>query len=75
MDLPRRHTSEQLLLRTVKDDLRAWDLNRVIWVLDRGFTSAANRRYLQRGGGHYIMGEKLRGASAEAAAVLSRQGR
>ncbi|MBA2309347.1 MAG: transposase [Pseudonocardiales bacterium] len=68
-------TSEQLLLRTVKDDLRAWDLNRVIWVLDRGFTSAANRRYLQRGGGHYIMGEKLRGASAEAAAVLSRQGR
>ena len=53
-------TSEQLLLRTVKDDLRAWNLNRVIWVLDRGFTSAANRRYLQRGGGHYIMGEKMR---------------
>lgn len=68
-------TSEQLLLRTVKDDLRAWSLNRVIWVLDRGFTSKANRRYLQRGGGHYIMGEKMRGASAEAAAVLSRQGR
>ena len=68
-------TSEQLLLRTVKDDLRAWNLNRVIWVLDRGFTSAANRRYLQRGGGHYIMGEKMRGASAEAAVVLSRQGR
>lgn len=68
-------TSEQLLLRTVKDDLRAWNLNRVVWVLDRGFTSKENRRYLQRGGGHYIMGEKLRGASAEAAAVLSRQGR
>src|SRR6266542_236212 len=67
--------SEQLLLRTVKDDLRAWNLNRVIWVVDRGFTSAANRRYLQRGGGHYIMGEKLRGDSAEAAAALSRQGR
>jgi hypothetical protein len=68
-------TSDQVLIRTVKDDLRDWQLNRVIWVLDRGFTSAANRRYLQRGGGHYIMGEKLRGASAEAAAALARQGR
>jgi hypothetical protein len=47
----------------------------MIWALDRGFTSAANRRYLQRGGGHYIMGERLRGDSAEAAAALSRQGR
>jgi hypothetical protein len=68
-------TSEQLLLRTVKDDLRAWNLNRVIWVVDRGFTSAANRRYLQRGGGHYIMGEKLRSDSAEAKAALGRAGR
>ena len=68
-------TSDQVLIRTVKDDLADWQLNRVIWALDRGFTSAANRRYLQRGGGHYIMGEKLRGESAEAAAALSRQGR
>ena len=68
-------TSDQVLIRTVKDDLSDWNLNRVIWALDRGFTSAANRRYLQRGGGHYIMGEKLRGDSAEAAAALSRQGR
>ncbi|MGH8775441.1 MAG: IS1634 family transposase [Jiangellaceae bacterium] len=69
------NTSDQVLIRTVRDDLADWNLNRVIWALDRGFTSAANRRYLQRGGGHYIMGEKLRGDSAEAAAVLSRQGR
>ncbi len=68
-------TSDQTLIRTVKDDLSDWQLNRVIWALDRGFTSAANRRYLQRGGGHYIMGEKLRGESTEAAAALSRQGR
>jgi transposase len=68
-------TSDQTLIRTVKDDLRDWNLNRVIWALDRGFTSAENRRYLQRGGGHYIMGEKLRGESKEAAAALSRQGR
>jgi transposase len=44
-------------------------------VVDRGFTSAANRRYLQRAGGHYIMGEKLRGDSAEAKAALGRAGR
>ena len=69
------NTSDQVLIRTVKDDLSDWNLNRVIWALDRGFTSAENRRYLQRGGGHYIMGEKLRGDQAEAAAALSRQGR
>ncbi len=69
------NTSDQVLIRTVKDDMSAWNLNRVIWALDRGFTSAANRRYLQRGGGHYIVGEKLRGDSKEAAAALSRQGR
>lgn len=69
------NTSDQTLIRTVRDDLSDWQLNRVIWALDRGFTSAENRRYLQRGGGHYIVGEKLRGDSAEAAAALSRQGR
>jgi hypothetical protein len=68
-------TSDQTLIRTVKDDLRAWNLHRVIWVLDRGFGSGRNRRYLQRGGGSYIMGEKLRGSSHEAAAALARQGR
>lgn len=69
------NTSDQVLIRTVKDDLSDWNLNRVIWALDRGFTSAENRRYLQRAGGHYIMGEKLRGDSKEAAVALSRQGR
>jgi len=59
-------TSDQVLIRTVKDDLSQWNLNRVILALDRGFTSAENRRYLQRGGGHYIVGEKLRGESKEA---------
>src|SRR6266511_569535 len=38
------NTSDQVLIRTVKDDLRDWNLNRVIWALDRGFTSAANLR-------------------------------
>ena len=69
------NTADQALIRQVKDDLLAWKLGRVVWVTDRGFNSAENRRYLQRAGGHYITGEKLRGDSAEAKAALARQGR
>src|SRR5579859_2844148 len=69
------NTNDQALIRQVKDDLREWKLSRVVWVADRGFSSAENRRYLQRAGGHYIIGEKLRGDSLEAEAALSRQGR
>ena len=69
------NASDQVIIRKVKEDLRGWNLARVIWVLDRGFTSERNRRYLQRAGGHYIVGEKLRAGSKEAGAALSRQGR
>jgi Transposase DDE domain len=69
------NTNDQELIRQVKDDLRSWKLGRVVWVADRGFQSAENRRYLQRAGGHYVIGEKLRGNSKEANAALSRQGR
>lgn len=55
--------------------MRDWSLARIVWVADRGFSSAENRRYLQRGGGHYIIGEKLRTGSADVQAALSRQGR
>jgi len=68
-------TNDSALIRQVKDDMRDWCLSKVIWVADRGFTSAENRRYLRKGGGSYIIGEKLRSGSAEAAAALSRQGR
>ena len=63
------------MIRQVNDDLKTWKLARVVWVADRGFSSAENRRYLQRAGGHYIIGEKLRGDNREAQAALSRQGR
>jgi hypothetical protein len=69
------NTSDSALIRQVKDDLREQALSRVAWVADRGFTSAENRRYLRRGGNHYIIGERLRSGSAEADAALSRQGR
>jgi hypothetical protein len=69
------NTNDSALIRQVKDDLRDWSLSRVVWVADRGFTSAENRRYLRKGGNHYIIGERLRSGSAEADAALSRQGR
>src|SRR5216683_2892441 len=49
------NTSDSALIRQVKDDMRDWCLARVIWVADRGFTSAENRRYLRKGGGSYII--------------------
>jgi hypothetical protein len=69
------NTADSALIRQVKKDMRDWSLGRVIWVADRGFTSRENRKFLQSGGGAYIIGEKLRSGSAEAKAALSRQGR
>lgn len=69
------NTSDQVIIRTIKDDLAGWMLNRVVWVADRGFNSVANRAYLQRGGGHYVVAEKLRNASGEAKEALARPGR
>jgi hypothetical protein len=46
-----------------------------LWVADAGFTSAANRAYLQRGGGHCVLAERLRSGSVEARAALARAGR
>ena len=69
------NSSDQELIRQVKDDLRAWKLARVVWVGDRGFQSEENRRYMQRAGGHYIFAEKLRGNDKEANTALARRGR
>ena len=69
------NTSDSPLIRQVRDELRDWILGKVIWVADRGFTSAANRRHLTAGGGGYILGEKLRSGSPEATAAMARQGR
>jgi transposase len=68
------NTNDSALIRQVKDDMREWVLSKIIWVADRGFTSAENRRYLRKGGGSYIIGEKIRSGTG-AAAALSRQGR
>ena len=69
------NTGDSKLIRQVKDDMRDWSVARIVWVADRGFSSAENRRYLQRAGGHYIIGEKLRSDSGDVRTALSRQGR
>jgi Transposase DDE domain len=69
------NTTDSALIRQARDDLREWTLARVVWVGDRGFTSAANRRDLRAGGHGYILGERLRSGSAEAQAALARPGR
>jgi transposase len=58
----------------VQKDLNSWKLGRVVWVMDRGMTSDENRRVLQRAGGQYILGEKLRGNRLSEDA-LNRRGR
>jgi transposase len=68
------NASDQEIIRQVKDKLREWRLHRVIWVCDTGFNSEENRTYLQRAGGHYIVGEKLRQGTANRGA-LARPGR
>jgi hypothetical protein len=68
-------SSDSALIRQVKNDLREWSLSKVVWVADRGFTSAANRRALMQAGSGYIIGEKLRSDSPEIKQALSRQGR
>ncbi len=68
------NAADSNVIKQVHADLRAWGLHRVLWVGDRGFTSAENRQLLQTGGGHVLFGEKLRGGKDNAAA-LSRPGR
>jgi transposase len=58
----------------VQRDLNNWKLGRVVWVMDRGMSSDENRRILQRAGGHYILGEKLKGTEINEEA-LRRGGR
>ena len=58
----------------VQKDLNNWNLGRVVWVMDRGMSSDENQRILQRAGGQYILGEKLRGNHLNEA-VLAHPGR
>ncbi|MGO9853791.1 MAG: IS1634 family transposase [Acidimicrobiales bacterium] len=68
------NAADTAVIRQVHDELGAWKLHRVLWVGDRGFASEQNRAYLQRSGGHFLFGEKLRQGDANHEA-LARPGR
>ncbi len=69
------NTADMSVIEEVKKDLSGWKLGRVISVIDRGFSSEDNLRYLQRAGGHYIAGERMRSGMDHVEQVLSRPGR
>ena len=61
-------------VKQIQQDMNDWKLGHVIWAMDRGMTSEENRKILQKAGGQYILGEKLRGPHLNEQA-LNRGGR
>ena len=68
-------TSDASTVAEVKKSLRGWRLNRVVWAVDRGMVSEDNLKELQRGGAHYIAGERMRAGKKTVEQALSRAGR
>lgn len=69
------NTQDMTTVDIVKKDLKGWKLSRCIWVMDRGMNSEENRIILQKAGGHYILGERLRDAQGNYKEALSSRGR
>jgi transposase len=69
------NTADASTVEEVQRDLGGWKLSRVVWVVDRGFAGEEQRHDFQRGGGHVIVGEKLRGSSKVNHKALKRPGR
>ena len=69
------NTADSTTVEKIQSDLAGWKLGRVVWVMDRGMTSESNRVVLQRAGGHYILGEKIRDRKELNQAALSQAGR
>ena len=69
------NTADASMVESVQGDLAGWKLNRVVWVMDRGMAGKDQRVALQRGGGHYILGEKLRSGERANQVALSTRGR
>lgn len=68
-------TQDMTTVERVKNDLLGWKLSRLIWVMDRGMSSEENRIILQKAGGHYILGEKLRDNQEAHQKAISSKGR
>lgn len=79
--IPVRHwvfpgnTADMSTIEQVKNDLGSWRLNRCVFVHDRGMSSESNMQYLQRGGGHYIVGRKMKSGEDTIEKAFSQKGR
>jgi transposase len=69
------NTQDMACVKQVQEELLGWKLGRCLWVMDRGMNSEQNRMILQRAGGHWILGEKLRDRQAVHQEALARRGR
>jgi len=69
------NTADMATIEQIKSDLAGWRLNRCVVVHDCGMTSEANLAYLQRGGGHYIVGRKMKSGQSDVEQALSQKGR
>lgn len=69
------NTSDVSVIPEIKKDLTDWRLGRVVSVMDRGFMSEDNLPELQKAGGHYIIGERMRSGKQHVEEALSRRGR
>lgn len=69
------NTSDMKTVEKIKNDLLGWKLGRCVWVMDRGMSSEENRLVLQKAGGHYVIGEKLRDNQEVHKEVLAKRGR
>ena len=68
-------TADVATVARIKDDLRAWQLGRCVFVGDAGMYSAENLAALSRGFGRYILAVPMRKIKEIEVEVLTRPGR
>lgn len=69
------NTMDATTVAQVKEELRGWKLGRAIFVGDAGMDSAANRRALAKGLGHYLLAMPIGKLKEVQEEVLARPGR
>ncbi|MBM3190872.1 MAG: IS1634 family transposase, partial [Chloroflexi bacterium] len=69
------NTADAAVVDEVQRDLATWKLSRLVWVVDRAMGGREQRVMFQRGGGHVIVGEKLRTRDKAVQEALARPGR
>ena len=69
------NTADVTTVARIKDDLRAWQLGRCVFVGDAGMYSAENLAALSRGLGRYILAVPMRKIKEIEVEVLTRPGR